>query len=135
MPHSYSPTQLPDREVTTRLMATPTDTNVAGDIFGGWIMSQIDIAGAVVAHKRAQGRVVTVAVNSLQFHQPVYVGDMVSCYAQISHVGRTSLTATVEVYAVRERGRAECYKVTEATLTYVAVDDDRQPRPVPPEQS
>jgi acyl-CoA thioesterase YciA len=128
----YQPTHLPDREVTTRLMATPNDTNVAGDIFGGWIMSQIDIAGAVAAHKRARGRVVTVAVNSIQFHQPVFVGDMVSCYAEIEKVGRTSLTVTVAVYAERERGSAECFKVTQATLTYVAVDEQRQPRPVPP---
>lgn len=133
MSHTYTPTTLPDREVTLRLMATPTDTNIAGDIFGGWIMSQIDIAGAVVAHRRAKGRVVTVAVNSLQFHQPVFVGDMVSCYASIERVGRTSLTAKVEVYAERERGSAECYQVTEATLTYVAVDEQRQPRQVPAE--
>lgn len=124
-------TTLPDREVTTRLMATPNDTNVAGDIFGGWIMSQIDIAGAVVAHKRAAGRVVTVAVNSIQFHRPVFVGDMVSYYASIEKEGRTSLTVKVEVYAERERGSAECFKVTEATLTYVAVDANRQPRSVP----
>jgi acyl-CoA thioesterase YciA len=123
-------TTLPDREVTTRLMATPNDTNVAGDIFGGWIMSQIDIAGAVAAHKRAGGRVVTVAVNSTVFHRPVFVGDMVSCYASIEKVGRTSLTVTVEVYAERERGSADCFKVTEATLTYVAVDEHRRPRPV-----
>jgi acyl-CoA thioesterase YciA len=131
MPERHQPTSLPDREVTTRLMATPNDTNVAGDIFGGWIMSQIDIAGAVVAHKRARGRVVTVAVNSIQFHQPVFVGDMVSCYAQIEKVGRSSLTVKVEVYAERERGSAECFKVTEAQLTYVAVDEERRPRPVP----
>jgi acyl-CoA thioesterase YciA len=124
-------TTLPDREVTTRLMATPQDTNVAGDIFGGWIMSQIDIAGAVAAHKRARGRVVTVAVNSIQFHRPVFVGDMVSCYAEIVKTGHTSLTVKVEVYAERERGSAECYKVTQATLTYVAVDEERRPRPVP----
>lgn len=129
----HLPTQLPDREVTTRMMATPNDTNVAGDIFGGWIMAQIDIAGAVAAHRRAHGRVVTVAVNSLQFHQPVFVGDMVSCYAEIVKVGRTSLTAKVEVYAERERGSAECFRVTEAILTYVAVDETRQPRAVPAE--
>ena len=124
--------QLPlDRHPTTRLMATPNDTNVAGDIFGGWIMSQIDIAGAVAAHKRAQGRVVTVAVNSIQFHQPVFVGDMVSFYAEVERVGRTSITVNVEVFAERDRGIAECVKVTQATLTYVAVDASRRPVPVP----
>lgn len=131
MSQRHQPTTLPDREVTTRLMATPNDTNVAGDIFGGWIMSQIDIAGAVAAHRRARGRVVTVAVNSIQFHQPVFVGDMVSCYAEIEKVGRTSLTVKVAVYAERERGSAECYRVTEAELTYVAVDEHRRPRQVP----
>ncbi len=125
------PTCLPqDRQATTRVLAMPTDTNVAGDIFGGWIMSQIDIAGAVVAHKRATGRVVTVAVNSIQFHQPVFVGDMVSYYACVERVGNTSITVKVEVYAERDRGIAECVKVTEATLTYVAVDEQRRPRPV-----
>ena len=116
-----------DRQPTTRLMATPNDTNIAGDIFGGWIMSQIDIAGAVAAHKRARGRVVTVAVNSIQFHQPVFVGDMVSFYADIARVGNTSITVDVEVFAERDRGIAECVKVTQATLTYVAVDEMRRP--------
>jgi len=119
-----------DRQATIRVLAMPTNTNVAGDIFGGWIMSQIDIAGAVLAHKRAAGRVVTVAVNSIQFHQPVFVGDMVSYYASIERVGKTSLTVKVEVFAERDRGIAECVKVTEATLTYVAVDETRKPRPV-----
>ncbi len=121
---------LPDRPPTLRVLAMPTDTNAAGDIFGGWIMSQVDIAGSVAAYRRAKGRVVTVAVNSFQFHQPVYVGDLVSCYAEVSRVGRTSLTVHVEVYAERNRQVEECIKVTEATLTYVAIDKNRKPRPV-----
>ena len=130
--HLMTSNTLPsDRQPTLRLMATPHDTNVAGDIFGGWIMSQIDIAGAVAAHKRAAGRVVTVAVNSIQFHQPVFIGDMVSYYAEIERVGNSSLTVHVDVYAERDRGIAECVKVTQATLTYVAVDEARKPRPVP----
>jgi acyl-CoA thioesterase YciA len=119
-----------DRQPTTRVLAMPTDTNAAGDIFGGWIMSQVDIAGSIAAYRRAGGRVVTVAVNSFQFHQPVFVGDLISCYAEVVRVGRTSLTVHVEVYAERSRGVEEVLKVTEATLTYVAVGADRKPRPV-----
>lgn len=122
--------ELPDRPPTLRVLAMPTDTNASGDIFGGWIMSQVDIAGSIAAFRRAKGRVVTVAVNSFQFHQPVYVGDLVSCYADVARVGRTSLTVHVEVYAERNRQVEECIKVTEATLTYVAIDTHRKPRPV-----
>jgi len=122
-----------DRQPTTRVMARPGDTNGAGDIFGGWIMSQVDIAASIAAYRRARGRVVTVAVNEFQFHKPVFVGDLISCYAQITNVGRTSITIFVEVYAERNReGREECIKVTKATLTFVAVDEDRNPRMVPP---
>ena len=123
----------PNRQPTTRVLAMPTDTNAAGDIFGGWIMAQVDIAGSIVAHRRASGRVVTVAVNSFQFHKPVYVADLISCYAEVVRVGTTSLTVHVEVFAERKRLSEECIKVTEATLTYVAVSEDRRPRPVPPE--
>lgn len=123
--------QLPaGRQPTTRVLAMPTDTNAAGDIFGGWIMSQVDIAGSIAAYRRAGGRVVTVAVNSFQFHRPVFVGDLISCYAEVVRVGRTSLTVHVEVYAERSRRIEECIRVTEATLTYVAVDAQRRPRPV-----
>jgi acyl-CoA thioesterase YciA len=121
---------LPNRPPTLRVLAMPTDTNAAGDIFGGWIMSQVDIAGSVAAYRRAKGRVVTVAVNSFQFHYPVYVGDLISCYADVTRIGRTSLTVHVEVYAERNRQVEECIKVTEATLTYVAIDNHRRPRPV-----
>lgn len=123
----------PDRQPTTRLVPMPADTNAAGDIFGGWIMSQVDIAGSIVAHQRARGRVVTVAVNSFVFHKPVFVGDVISCYADIVKVGTTSLTVNVEVFAERNRRQEEVVKVTEATLTYVAVGADRKPRPVPKE--
>jgi len=120
---------LKDQMPIIRLVAMPADANAAGDIFGGWIMSQVDIAGSVVATRRAKGRVVTVAVNSFEFHQPVFIGDLISCYAEVSRVGNTSLTVDVKVYA--ERSRLELpIKVTQAVLTYVAVDDQRKPRPV-----
>lgn len=119
-----------DRQPTTRVLATPTDTNATGDIFGGWIMSQVDIAGSIAAYRHAQGRVVTVAVNSFQFHHPVFVGDLISCYAKVVRVGRTSMTVEVEVFAERDRGEHVCCRVTEATMTFVAVDDNRKPRPV-----
>ncbi len=117
-----------DRPPTTRLLAMPTDTNAAGDIFGGWIMSQVDIAGSIIAHQRAGGRVVTVAVNSFVFHKPVFIGDLISCYGEITRIGTTSLTVDVKVFAERNRHKEEVVKVTEATLTYVAVDENRQPR-------
>jgi acyl-CoA thioesterase YciA len=119
------------RHPVIRVVAMPRDTNTAGDIFGGWIMSQVDLAGSVVAVRRANGRVVTVAVNEFQFHQPVFVGDLISCYADVTRVGNTSLTVFVEVFAERARTGGEPVKVTEATLTYVAIDDERKPRPVP----
>ncbi len=122
-----------DREPTIRVLAMPTDTNAAGDIFGGWIMSQVDIAGSITAFRRARGRVVTVAVNSFEFHQPVFVGDLISCYGQVIRIGRTSLSVKVEVYAERNRQQEECIKVTEAVLTFVAVDEQRKPRVVPRE--
>jgi len=114
-----------------RVVPMPANANHTGDIFGGWIMAQVDIAGSIPAVQRAQGRVATVAVNAFTFRQPVFVGDLVSFYAEVVRVGRTSITVDVEVYAQRRPNRLECVKVTEATLTYVAVDDDRRPRPVP----
>jgi len=110
----------------------PADTNAHGTIFGGWVMAQVDLAGSVPAFERAQGPVVTVAVNSFLFKEAVFVGDLVSFYAHVVKVGRTSITIDVEVYAQRGReGRGDIVKVTEATLTYVAVDQDRKPRPLP----
>ena len=125
---------LPDRDPVLRVVPMPSDANHTGDIFGGWIMSQVDIAGAIPAMELAQGRVATVAVNSFTFKQPVIIGDVVSFYAKVVRVGRTSITVDVEVYA-RRRSLREVVKVTEATLTYVAVDDNRRPRPVNPESS
>jgi acyl-CoA thioesterase YciA len=125
---------LPGRDPTLRVVPMPSDTNYVGDIFGGWIMSQVDIAGSIPAIRRAQGRVATVAVNSFQFKQPVFVGDLVSFYAKVVRVGNTSITVDVEVYAERRRLQEECVKVTEAVLTYVAVDDKRNPRSVPLEE-
>ncbi len=122
--------KLPEREPTTRVPAMPTDTNAGGDIFGGWIMSQVDIAGSVVAIRHAGKRVVTVAVNALHFKKPVYVGDLLSCYAQVERVGRTSITVSVEVYAERYREGVEVVKVTEAVLTYVVVDAAGRPEAV-----
>jgi len=124
-------THLPsDREPVLRVVPMPADSNYAGDIFGGWIMSQVDIAGAVPALRLARGRVATVAVNSFVFKKPVFVGDLVSFYANIVKVGRTSITVEVEVYAQRRSLGDACVKVTEATLTYVAVDDEPRPRAV-----
>ena len=117
------------REVALRVVPMPSDANYTGDIFGGWIMSQVDIAGSIPALRLARGRIATVAVNSFTFKQPVLIGDLVSFYADIVRVGRTSITVDVEVYAERRTLR-EVVKVTEATLTYVAVDDERRPRPV-----
>jgi acyl-CoA thioesterase YciA len=123
-----------DREPTLRVVPMPADVGYGGDIFGGWIMAQVDIAGSIPAIRRAQGRVATVAVNSFQFRQPVFVGDVVSFYAAIVKVGRTSITVNVEVYAQRNPVEEECVRVTEATLTYVAVDSGRRPRVVPAQQ-
>jgi acyl-CoA thioesterase YciA len=123
-----------DREPTLRVVPMPADSNSSGDIFGGWVMSQVDIAGSIPAIRLARGRVATVAVNSFAFRQPVMVGDVVSFYAKVVKVGRTSITVDVEVYAQRNPEKVECVKVTEATLTYVAVDNNRQPRVVSAQQ-
>jgi acyl-CoA thioesterase YciA len=117
-------------EPVLRVVPMPADRNYVGDIFGGWIMSQVDIAGSIPAMRRARGRVATVAVNSFLFKQPVFVGDLVSFYAEVVRVGNTSITVNVEVYAQRNPEKEECVKVTEATLTYVAVDQNRRPRPL-----
>ena len=127
--------RLPDgREPVLRVVPMPADANPTGDIFGGWIMSQVDIAGAIPCLRLAKGRVATVAVNSFVFRQPVLIGDIVSFYAEVARVGRTSITVNVEVYAQRGTAEEVTVKVTEATLTYVAVDNDRKPRPVHPER-
>lgn len=122
----------PERHAVLRVMPQPSDANIHGDVFGGWIMAQVDIAGSIPATRRAAGRVATVAVNSFTFKQPVFVGDLLSFYAEIVKVGNTSITISVEVYAERQRLELEVVKVTEAILTYVATDDQRKRRPLPP---
>ena len=130
------PMRLPsDREPVLRLVPMPADANSTGDIFGGWIMAQVDIAGSLPAVRRANGRVATIAVNSFLFKHPVFVGDLLSFYADIVKVGNTSITVNVEVYAERNRLQADTVKVTEATLTYVATGEDRKPRLIPPLES
>ncbi|WP_018913695.1 acyl-CoA thioesterase [Thiomonas sp. FB-6] len=120
-------------EPILRIQPMPSDVNMHGDIFGGWIMAQVDIAGGVVAARRAKGRVATVAVNEFVFKHPVLVGDLLSLYAKVVRVGRTSITVSVEVYAERGIPDTQVFRVTEATLTYVCVGEDRKPRPVPAE--
>ena len=120
------------KDPVIRVVPMPADANVTGDIFGGWIMAQVDIAGSLPAVRRANGRVATVAVNSFLFKQPVFVGDLLSFYANVVKVGITSVTVNVEVYAERMRLQSEVVKVTEATLTYVATGADRKPLPLPP---
>ena len=127
------PTHPPDKEPVLRVVPMPADVNQHGDIFGGWIMAQVDIAGGVIAARRARGRVATVAVNSFTFKQPVLVGDLVTFFAEITKVGRTSVTVGVEVFAQRDPLDLVTVKVTEASLTYVAVGADRRPREVPTE--
>ena len=122
------------KEPTLRVVPMPADANSSGDIFGGWVMSQVDIAGSIPALRHARGRVATVAVNSFVFRQPVMIGDLVSFYAEVVKVGRTSITVSVEVYAQRNPAKVETVKVTEATLTYVAVDNRGRPRVVGEQQ-
>ena len=125
------PIQLPDKDPALRVTPMPADVNVHGDVFGGWIMSQADIAGAIVAARRARGRVVTVAVNQFVFKHPVAVGDLVSFYGDVTHVGTTSITIEVEVFAQRRPEDIEVYRVTEASFTYVAVDANGCKREIP----
>ena len=113
-----------------RVLAMPADTNSAGDIFGGWLMSQMDIAGSVTGHRVASGRVVTVAVNDFQFIQPVYVGDLVSIFTDVSRIGNTSLEVNIVAYAERKRQVEECNRVASAVFTYVAIDEKRKPRTI-----
>jgi acyl-CoA thioesterase YciA len=123
-----------EREPTLRVVPMPSDVNYNGDVFGGWIMAQVDIAGGILATRRAGGRVATVAVNSFVFKQPVLVGDVVSLYAEIVRTGRTSITVDVEVLAERHpqlQLPLAVVRVTEATLTYVAIGEDRRPRELP----
>jgi acyl-CoA thioesterase YciA len=120
---------MPDRDPAIRVVAMPADANAYGDIFGGWLLSLMDNGAGLVAARRSKGRAVTVAIDAMQFHQPVKVGDEVSVYAEVERVGRTSLTIAVEAWR-RERHREEPIKVTEAKFTFVAVDKNGRPRAV-----
>jgi len=129
---SVKPSSLPqDRELVLRVMPMPADSNANGDIFGGWIMAQVDLAGAVLPARIAKGRIATVAVNQFVFKQPVSIGDLLSFYARIERVGTTSITVHVEVFAERNPADLHVVKVTEANLTYVAIDHEGQPRQIP----
>jgi acyl-CoA thioesterase YciA len=119
-----------DKELVLKVIPMPADTNGNGDIFGGWVMSHVDLAGSVIPARHVNGRMATVAVNEFIFKQPVRVGDICSFYAAVTRVGRTSITVQVEVYAERFRAQGQFVKVTEASLTYVAIDDSGKPRPI-----
>jgi acyl-CoA thioesterase YciA len=131
LPH-MAPGKLPDGgELVLRVMPMPADANPNGDIFGGWIMAHVDLAGAVLPARIAKGRVATVAVNEFVFKQPVSIGDLLSFYARVTRIGNTSVTVHVEVYAERNPAALQVVKVTEAKVTYVAIDRDGKPRPLP----
>ena len=125
--------RFPEGELVLRTLAMPADTNANGDIFGGWIMSQMDIGGAILAKEVAEGRVVTVAVNGITFLKPVAVGDVVCCYARCIRTGRSSITVNIEVWVIKVSSDpiGQRYCVTEAVFTYVAVDDDNKSRTLP----
>ncbi len=132
---SSPPPVVGQRELVLRVMPMPADSNANGDIFGGWIMAQVDIAGSIMPARLSRGRVATVAVNEFGFKQPVSIGDLLSFYATVTRVGRTSITVHVEVFAERNPEAPKVVKVTEANLTYVAIDLQGSPRPVAPEQA
>ena len=120
-----------DRELVMKVIPMPADCNANGDIFGGWVMAQVDLAGSVLPARHVKGRMATVAVNEFVFKQPVRVGDILSFYAKLHRIGRTSITVAVEVYAERYSAQGQYMKVTEANLTYVAIDDEGRPRAIP----
>jgi acyl-CoA thioesterase YciA len=122
----------PSGEPALRAIAMPADANPSGDIFGGWLLAQMDLAGGSVASQRAKGRVATIAVTGMTFQLPVFIGDQVSCYAEITRIGRSSITIRIETW-VRRHLSDERVRVTEGIYTYVAIGPDRRPRPVPPE--
>jgi acyl-CoA thioesterase YciA len=120
-----------DKELVLKVIPMPADCNANGDIFGGWVMAQVDLAGSVIPARLVNGRMATVAVNQFIFKQPVRVGDILSFFSQITRVGNTSVTVEVEVYAERFRAQGQYVKVTEASVTYVAIDETGKPRPIP----
>lgn len=119
-----------NKQPEIRVLPMPSDTNASGDIFGGWLMSQVDIAGSIAAHRQVGNRVVTVAVNEFLFIKPVLVGDLVSIYADIVHIGNTSIRIALDVMAESERGKASAQKVAEAVLTYVSLDENKKPKTI-----
>jgi acyl-CoA thioesterase YciA len=119
-----------DKELVLKVIPMPADTNGNGDIFGGWVMAQVDLAGSVIPARHVNGRMATVAVNQFIFKQPVRVGDICSFFAHVTRIGNTSITVDVEVFAERFRAQGQFVKVTEATLTYVAIDEQGRPRPI-----
>ncbi|MDZ7737277.1 MAG: acyl-CoA thioesterase [Gammaproteobacteria bacterium] len=131
MPMKQMTDELPNREPDLRVVAMPSESNTGGSIFGGWLMGQVDIAAGILAIQRAGGRVATVAVNNFHFEKPVLAGDLVSCYAEVSETGKTSMTIHVDVFAQRNMSAPETFHAAEADLSYVALDENRQPRPVP----
>lgn len=120
----------PRGELSLRTLAMPADTNPSGDIFGGWLLAQMDIAGGLAAKQRSRGRVATIGITAMTFHKPVFVGDVVCCYTHILKVGTTSMTIQVQAWALRDAFPGERVKVTEGTFTFVAIGADRKPRPV-----
>ena len=120
-----------DKELVLKVIPMPADCNANGDIFGGWVMAQVDLAGSVIPARYTQGRMATVAVNEFIFKQPVRVGDILSFFGSITRVGNTSITVQIEVYAERFRAQGQYVKVTQASLTYVAIDDEGKPRAIP----
>ena len=131
-PSSSEPVALPiDKELVLKVIPMPGDTNGNGDIFGGWVMAQVDLAGSVLPARYTQGRMATVAVNEFVFKQPVRVGDILSFFSSVTRIGRTSVTVQVEVYAENFERQGQYMKVTQALLTYVAIDDSGRPRPIP----
>lgn len=129
-----TPASTPEGELVIRTLAMPADANPSGDIFGGWVLSQMDIAGGITAGQRAQGRVATVAVTAMTFHLPVYVGDVLCVYTEIEEVGRTSITVALESWVLRRR-QGERVRVTEGRFVFVAIGEGGRPRPVPPDEA
>lgn len=132
MSNAPADTGRPRGEIALQTIAMPADTNWNGDIFGGWLVSQMDLAGAVAARRRAHGRITTIAIDTMVFHEPVHIGDVLSCYAEILRVGNTSLRIHIEVWETTDLCRLP-RKVTEGQFTYVAIDEQGKPRPLPPE--
>lgn len=129
--NSSEAVQLPlNKELVLKVIPMPADANGNGDIFGGWVMAQVDLAGAVLPARHTNGRMATVAVNQFIFKQPVKMGDILSFFAEVTRLGRTSVTVQVEVYAERFKAQGQYVKVTEAQLTYVAIDKNGRPRPL-----